>query len=69
MLRETLQQRKRHTYNTGLYSLEVFFEEECEIICKQCGYYLAPLSAATHYLNIDIEHYRFGNNFLLMDLY
>ena len=39
------------------------------IICKNCGYFIAPLASSSHYMNIDIEDYRFGNHFLAMKRY
>lgn len=69
MLRETLQQRKRIAQESSMYSLQVHFDEGFEVICKQCGFHLAPLHAASHYINVDINKYRYGNHLLLMDLY
>lgn len=69
MLKETLQQSKKFHKNPKIFQFQVCFEGQFSIICKRCGFFLAPLAASSHYLNIDIESYRFGNHFLVMDEY
>lgn len=49
--------------------MEICNEGDHLIICKHCGFFIVPLSAASHYINIDIDNYIFGNHFLAVDKY
>jgi hypothetical protein len=69
MLRTTAQHAKYKVFQTRVFHLEICCQQDLLIICRSCGFFLAPLSAASHYMNVDFENYRFGNHFLVMEPY
>ena len=46
--------------------MKISYEGDMIVICKNCGFCVAPLTCASRYMNIDIEDYRFGNYFVAM---
>ena len=66
MLLETIEQSRKIPFRTKLYRMDICYCGGLSMICQNCGFFLAPLAAAPHYMNIDIEDYPLGNHFLVL---